>query len=171
MIQGGDFTKHNGTGGESIYGGMFDDEHLDRPVDAEGLLCMANRGPNTNGSQFFVTLRPCPHLSGKHVVFGRVLRGFEEVIKKIEQVPTDAKNRPTTPVTIVNCGELELRRKPDAASQKPNAVPLASESKEKKEKVKERRRKSRSRSPDSDDSRSRRKKHKPKKHREDTPPS
>ncbi|KAG5639805.1 cytochrome P450 monooxygenase 11, partial [Asterophora parasitica] len=64
MIQGGDFTKFNGTGGESIYGGTFADEDLTRPLDAEALLCMANKGPNTNNSQFFVTLRACPHLNG-----------------------------------------------------------------------------------------------------------
>ncbi|KAG8680124.1 cytochrome P450 monooxygenase 11, partial [Ceratobasidium sp. 395] len=69
MIQGGDFTKRNGTGGESIYGHPFEDENFDRDVDAEGLLVMANRGPNTNSSQFFITVRPCPHLNGKHVVF------------------------------------------------------------------------------------------------------
>ncbi|KAB5595779.1 hypothetical protein CTheo_792 [Ceratobasidium theobromae] len=69
MIQGGDFTKHNGTGGESIYGHPFEDENFNRDVDAEGLLVMANRGPNTNSSQFFITVRPCPHLNGKHVVF------------------------------------------------------------------------------------------------------
>ena len=74
------------------------------------LLVMANRGKNTNGSQFFITLQECPHLAGKHVVFGRVIRGFDEVVRKIEQVPTDAKDRPTVPVTITNCGELELRK-------------------------------------------------------------
>ncbi|OBZ72620.1 Peptidyl-prolyl cis-trans isomerase cyp11 [Grifola frondosa] len=89
MIQGGDFTKRNGTGGDSIYGGPFSDEDLTRPLDSEGLLCMANKGPNTNNSQFFVTLRACPHLNGKHVVFGR--------------------DRPAVPVTITNCGELMLR--------------------------------------------------------------
>ncbi|KIP10976.1 hypothetical protein PHLGIDRAFT_100241 [Phlebiopsis gigantea 11061_1 CR5-6] len=118
MIQGGDFTKRNGSGGESIYGGMFPDEDLTRPLDAGGLLCMANRGPNTNGSQFFVTLRPCPHLNGKHVVFGRVVRGYEEVIRKIAEVPVDEKDRPSVPVTVANCGELVLRAKaPDASSE------------------------------------------------------
>ncbi|KAK0235734.1 cyclophilin-like domain-containing protein [Armillaria nabsnona] len=111
MIQGGDFTKRNGTGGESIYGGMFPDEDLTRPLDSEALLCMANRGPNTNGSQFFITLRECPHLNGKHVVFGKVIRGYDDVVKKIVDVPVDAKDRPTTPVTITSCGELELRKK------------------------------------------------------------
>ncbi|KAF9024951.1 hypothetical protein BDZ89DRAFT_1092739 [Hymenopellis radicata] len=111
MIQGGDFTKRNGTGGESIFGGNFPDEDLSRPLDAEGLLCMANRGPNTNGSQFFITLRECPHLNGKHVVFGKVIRGYDDVISKIANVPVDGKDRPTTSVIISNCGELELRKK------------------------------------------------------------
>ncbi|KAF9267652.1 hypothetical protein L218DRAFT_854817 [Marasmius fiardii PR-910] len=111
MIQGGDFTKRNGTGGESIYGGMFDDENLSLPLDSKGLLCMANRGPGTNGSQFFITLRECPHLNGKHVVFGKVLRGYDEVVEKIVKVECDNKDRPTVPVIVTNCGELELRKK------------------------------------------------------------
>lgn len=110
MIQGGDFTKRNGTGGESIYGGTFLDEDLSRPLDAEGLLCMANRGPDTNGSQFFITLRECPHLNGKHVVFGKVIKG-QKVVEKVAQVPVDEKDRPLVPIVIANCGELELRRK------------------------------------------------------------
>ncbi|KAI0782269.1 cyclophilin-like domain-containing protein [Abortiporus biennis] len=111
MIQGGDFTKRNGMGGESIYGAPFSDEDLTRPLDTEGLLCMANKGPNTNGSQFFVTLRECPHLNGKHVVFGRVIRGYE-AIQKVSDVPVDDKDRPVKPVTISNCGELVLKAKP-----------------------------------------------------------
>ncbi|KZV77207.1 hypothetical protein PENSPDRAFT_568449 [Peniophora sp. CONT] len=111
MIQGGDFTKQNGTGGESIYGAPFDDENLTTPMDAEGLLCMANKGPDTNGSQFFITLRPAPHLNGKHVVFGRVIRGFD-VVRKVEAVPTGTKDRPVTPVVVSSCGELELKRPP-----------------------------------------------------------
>ncbi|KLO13423.1 hypothetical protein SCHPADRAFT_828036 [Schizopora paradoxa] len=116
MIQGGDFTKRNGTGGESIYGGTFADEDLSRPVDAAGLLVMANKGPNTNGSQFFITLRECPHLNGKHVVFGRVIRGFEEVVQEIANVPTDGKDRPMAPIVITSCGELELRKPPPKRS-------------------------------------------------------
>ncbi|KAJ3008450.1 hypothetical protein NUW54_g3149 [Trametes sanguinea] len=121
MIQGGDFTKRNGTGGESIYGGPFPDEDLSRPLDAPGLLCMANKGPNTNNSQFFVTLRDCPHLNGKHVVFGRVIRGFE-VIQRIAEVPTDEKDRPRVPVVIANCGELMLRSQAQPKQPEPRSA-------------------------------------------------
>ncbi|KAI0759569.1 cyclophilin-like domain-containing protein [Trametes elegans] len=126
MIQGGDFTKRNGTGGESIYGGPFPDEDLSRPLNAAGLLCMANKGPNTNNSQFFITLRDCPHLNGKHVVFGHVIRGYE-VVERITQVPTDEKDRPRAPVVIANSGELMLRsqvqqKKPERARESPLLV-------------------------------------------------
>ena len=67
---------------------------------------------SSNGSQFFITLRPCPHLNGKHVVFGRIVRGFEDVIQKVAAVPTDDKDRPLRPVVIVNCGELERKKVP-----------------------------------------------------------
>ncbi|KAI0723686.1 cyclophilin-like domain-containing protein [Fomitopsis betulina] len=132
MIQGGDFTKRNGTGGESIYGGTFPDEDLRRPLDSEGLLCMANKGPNTNGSQFFVTLRECPHLNGKHVVFGRVIRGYD-VVQKIAEAPTDVKDRPTIPVTIVNCGELVLKSKAQAHPGPRSVTPVSGSDDERSE--------------------------------------
>ncbi|KAI0636151.1 cyclophilin-like domain-containing protein [Trametes polyzona] len=121
-----DFTKRNGTGGESIYGGPFPDEDLSRPLDSEGLLCMANKGPNTNNSQFFITLRDCPHLNGKHVVFGRVIRGYD-IVERIAQVPTDEKDRPRAPVVIANSGELMLRtqvqqKKPDRGFNCPHTI-------------------------------------------------
>ncbi|GAA6059689.1 hypothetical protein JCM10212_000076 [Sporobolomyces blumeae] len=111
MVQGGDFTLRNGKGGESIYGpGGFADEDLRREVDEEGLLVMANKGKNTNSSQFFVTLRPCPHLNGKHVVFGKVVKGYE-IIQAMSKLPTDPKDRPLQLVTISHCGELERKVK------------------------------------------------------------
>ncbi|CAG8780714.1 28332_t:CDS:10, partial [Dentiscutata erythropus] len=120
MIQGGvrknskilDFTRRNGTGGESIYGGSFADENMRRKHDQEGLLSMANKGPNTNNSQFLITLRPTPHLDGKHVVFGRVVTGFE-VVQAIESTPVDDDDRPIGIAMIAQCGELELRIPPN----------------------------------------------------------
>jgi len=106
MIQGGDFTAGNGTGGESIYGEKFEDENFELKHDRPFLLSMANAGPNTNGSQFFITTVPTPHLDGKHTVFGRVLKG-QDTVRAIEQVPTDeSSNRPLEPVTIVDSGEF-----------------------------------------------------------------
>ena len=104
MIQGGDFTKFNGTGGKSIYGEKFADENFKIKHTKEGLLSMANAGKNTNGSQFFVTTVPCPWLDGKHVVFGEVLEGYE-IIKNIE-AKGDRDGKPLAKVKIEDCGEL-----------------------------------------------------------------
>ncbi|GAA5902237.1 uncharacterized protein JCM6883_001341 [Sporobolomyces salmoneus] len=123
MVQGGDFTLRNGKGGESIYGPTFEDEDLRREVDEEGLLVMANKGKNTNSSQFFVTLRPCPHLNGKHVVFGKVVKGFE-VIQAMSKLPVDAKDRPLQLVTISHCGELERKVK-TVPKRAPSPTPSA----------------------------------------------
>eukprot|EP01121_Diplochlamys_sp_Union-15-3_P018132 TRINITY_DN6542_c0_g1_i4.p1 TRINITY_DN6542_c0_g1~~TRINITY_DN6542_c0_g1_i4.p1 ORF type:complete len:363 (-),score=79.97 TRINITY_DN6542_c0_g1_i4:112-1200(-) len=105
MIQGGDFTAGNGTGGESIYGAKFDDENFEQKHTRGMLLSMANAGPNTNGSQFFITSKPTPHLDGRHVVFGEVLKG-QNVVRKIENSPTGEQDKPIKDVVIVNCGEL-----------------------------------------------------------------
>lgn len=106
MIQGGDFTNHNGTGGVSIYGEKFEDENFTVPCDRSGLLAMANAGANTNGSQFFVTTAPAPHLTGRHVVFGRVVRGMNTV-RAVEQTPTGANDKPVADCVIAACGTLE----------------------------------------------------------------
>ena len=104
MIQGGDFTAGNGTGGESIYGEKFDDENFEKKHEKPFLLSMANSGPGTNGSQFFVTTVPTPHLDGKHVVFGEVLTG-KSIIRKVENLKTQ-NDKPTPDVMIADCGEI-----------------------------------------------------------------
>jgi peptidylprolyl isomerase len=107
MLQGGDFTAGNGTGGESIYGSKFADENFKVKHTESGLLSMANAGPGTNGSQFFITSGPTPHLDGKHVVFGRVLEGFDDVFKAIENNPCGPGDKPVKEVKIVDCGEYD----------------------------------------------------------------
>jgi peptidyl-prolyl isomerase D len=105
MCQGGDFTAGNGTGGESIYGEKFEDEEFAVQHTKPFLLSMANAGPNTNGSQFFITVAPTPHLDGKHVVYGEVIKG-KSVVRQIENHPTASGDVPTTPIIITDCGEL-----------------------------------------------------------------
>ena len=103
-IQGGDIQFNNGFGGESIYGGEFDDENLTMKHDTEGIVSMGNSGPNTNTSQFFITVAPCPHLDGQNCVFGRVISGMD-AIKRLSQVSVDEDDCPTTPCIISDCGK------------------------------------------------------------------
>jgi peptidylprolyl isomerase len=106
MIQGGDFTRGDGTGGESIYGEKFADENFIAKHTEGGLLSMANAGPGTNGSQFFITAQATPHLDNKHVVFGRVIEGMD-VFRMLEETPTGAQDKPLDECTIADCGQLE----------------------------------------------------------------
>lgn len=104
MLQGGDFTDANGTGGESVYGARFEDEAFGINHDEPFLLSMANSGPDSNGSQFFITTAETPHLDMKHVVFGEVLSG-QEVVKEIEGKGSE-EGKPKAQVMIADCGEL-----------------------------------------------------------------
>lgn len=104
MAQGGDFTLGDGRGGESIYGARFDDENFKTKHTKEFLLSMANAGPNTNGSQFFITFKETPWLDGRHVVFGEVIEG-QDVVRELETIGSGSGSTKKTAV-IVDSGEL-----------------------------------------------------------------
>jgi cyclophilin family peptidyl-prolyl cis-trans isomerase len=108
MAQGGDFERGDGTGGTSIYGKTFSDEDLSGRHERRGMLSMANAGPHTNGSQFFITFRATPHLDGKHVVFGHVEPESVGILDQLEAAATSrSNNRPVQPILITDCGLIE----------------------------------------------------------------
>lgn len=116
MIQGGDITDGDGRGGYSIYGRYFDDEKFVLRHTKPYLLSMANKGPNSNSSQFFITTAPAPHCNEKHVVFGEVTKG-REIVDFVDNLDVDSQSKPLAKVRIYNCGELVKKKKPSRTEE------------------------------------------------------
>lgn len=121
MLQGGDFTAGNGTGGESIYGEKFKDENFKIKHTEAGLLSMANAGPDTNGSQFFITTVTTPHLDGKHCVFGRVIEGYD-ICQLMESTETLAQDKPAGDIIISDCGVYDPASPPPVPIEEADGV-------------------------------------------------
>jgi len=133
MIQGGDFTAGNGTGGESIYGPKFNDENFQLKHDRPGLLSMANAGRNTNGSQFFITTVRTPHLNGKHVVFGKVVRGMN-IVRQLESRGSRS-GTVNGPCTIADCGVIDDSSSSKSKAKAKKAAPQAPQASQKRPQV------------------------------------
>merc|ERR1712050_469497 len=144
VVQGGDFTLGNGRGGDSIYpGGQFDDEKLGILKHEKSMyVSMANSGPNSNGSQFFITLAPTPHLDGKHQIFGRVIKG-EEVVLGFQQIELSGE-KPVDDLVIVNCGQMVRKQDVKKGSSDSDSSDSEDEKKKKKKKKKDKKKKKKS---------------------------